>query len=62
MEIRNAAQAQYYYRLGVRDYALGTDLRILKDYYKQEREKLKTLIQEEAHEGAGDIQILWEAE
>ena len=48
VEIRNAAQAQYYYRLGVRDYALGTDLRILKDYYKQEREQLKTLVQEES--------------
>ena len=48
VEIRNAAQAQYYYRLGVRDYALGTALRILKDYYKQEREQLKTLVQEES--------------
>lgn len=44
VEIRNAADAAYYYELGVRDFALGTDLRILKDFYKNEGDQLKEII------------------
>ena len=45
VEIRNASDAAYYRDLGVRDFALGTDLRILKDFYKQEGERLKDTVQ-----------------
>lgn len=36
IEIKNAKDAEYYQKLGVTHFALGTDLRILKDFYKKE--------------------------
>lgn len=38
VEIKTAKDAQYYRDMGVKHFALGTDLRILKDFYKTEGE------------------------
>lgn len=48
VEIRNAEDAKYYHDLGVRDFALGTDLRILKDFYRQESDKLQAIVKGES--------------
>ncbi|MGX8833137.1 HpcH/HpaI aldolase family protein [Amedibacillus sp. YH-ame6] len=40
VEIKTAKEADYYLAMGVKHFALGTDLRILKDFYKKEGEEL----------------------
>lgn len=40
VEIKVAKDADYYKKMGVKHFALGTDLRILKDFYKVEAETL----------------------
>ena len=44
VEISSASDAAYYRDLGVRDFALGTDLRIMKDFYNKESAKLKEIL------------------
>lgn len=48
VEIGSAADAAYYYEQGVRDFALGTDLRILKNFYKKESDALKDMLEKAA--------------
>jgi len=43
-EIRHAVDAEYYYNLGVRHFALGSELRILKEFWKKEGAKLLDII------------------
>lgn len=44
IEIKYAKDAEYYQKLGVKHFALGTDLRILKDFYKQEGASLHAMM------------------
>lgn len=47
VEIRHASEIPYYKELGVRHFALGTDLRILKDFWKTQAQQAVTLLKEE---------------
>lgn len=40
VEIKHASEAEYYKKLGVKHFAIGTEIRILKDYWKEEGEAL----------------------
>lgn len=44
VEIKHAKDAAYYRELGVRHFALGTEIRILKDFWKEEGEALQCLL------------------
>ena len=43
-EIKYADEAEYYYNLGVRHFALGSELRILKDFWNREGAKLLDIV------------------
>ncbi|MBP2638536.1 MAG: 2,4-dihydroxyhept-2-ene,7-dioic acid aldolase [Firmicutes bacterium] len=44
-EIQNPNEAQYYIDLGVRDFNLGSELRIMQNYWRSEGQKLQDMIQ-----------------